>query len=86
MDVLRSYTDEKSKKFFEAYLEKHIVFTPFVDGMIAQENTIFLKRTTDRLLSKWETLCHNYELCQEITLFCHPERINICKRRTRCLK
>ena len=56
-DVLESCADEKRRKYSKACHEKHIAFTPLifsVDGMMARESKIFLRRLADRLATKWD--------------------------------
>ena len=56
-DVLESCADEKRRKYSEACQEKHIAITPLfvsVDGMMARESKIFLRRLAHRLASKWD--------------------------------
>ena len=55
--VLESCADERRRKYSEACHEKPIAFTPLifsVDGMMARESKIFLRRLADRLASKWD--------------------------------
>ena len=86
-DVLESCADEK-RKYSEACHEKYIAFTPLifsVDGMMAIESKIFLRRLADRLASKcdkpysiitnWVKLRLNFAILRAS---------NLCIRGTRC--
>ena len=56
-DMLESCVNQKRRKNSEACQEKHIAFNPLIfsiDGMMARESKIFLRRLADRLGSKWD--------------------------------
>ena len=63
-DVLESCADENRTKYSEACQENYIAFTPLVfcvDGMMAGESKIFLRRQADRLACRLRKIIQQYQ-------------------------
>jgi hypothetical protein len=85
--VLRTAEAEKRSKYSQACERRHATFTPLcstVDGLLAPEMSLFIKRLADILSSKWELpYSTTINWCRTKISFSLVRATNLCIRGSR---